>query len=146
MMRWLKDMLLLNILLVPPMLLFPAICLTLAPHPDPLAAQLCFLFGPLSAGFYVLVYSQWSSAHAWNKMGRLKQWREDHGGFLCTIPRACGWLLFGIVGSFAAEVGFCLAFRFVPHCESRLGLWMALFPFAAYFPLVPTWLWRRRHV
>jgi hypothetical protein len=27
-------------------------------------------------------------------MGRLRQWREDHGGFLCTIPRACGWLLF----------------------------------------------------
>jgi hypothetical protein len=22
---------------------------------------------------------------------------------------------------------------------------LALFPFAAYFPLVPTWLWRRRH-
>jgi hypothetical protein len=58
MIRWLKEMLLLSILLVPPMVVFPAICLTLAGHPDPLAAQLCFWFGPLSAGFYVLVYSQ----------------------------------------------------------------------------------------
>ena len=66
MIRWLKEMLLLNILLVPPMVFFPAICLMLAAHPNPLAAQLCF--------------------------------------------------------------------------------WMALFPFAGYFPLVPTWLWRRRHV
>jgi len=109
-------------------------------------AQAFFWTAPLSAGFWVLVYSQWSSAHAWNKMGRLKQWRDDHGGFLCTIPRACGWLLFGIVGSFLCEVAFGFAFRFVPHCESRLRLWMALFPFAAYFPLLPAWLWRRRHV
>jgi len=146
MIRWLKEMLLLNILLVPLMVLFPAICWLLAAHPDPTAALALFWFAPLSAGFYVLVYSQWSSAHAWNKMGRLRQWREDHGGFLCMIPRACGWLLVGIVGSFLCEVAFAVAFRFVPHCESRLGLWMALFPFAAYFPLVPTWLWRRRHV
>jgi hypothetical protein len=146
MIRWVEEMLLLNILLVPPMIFFPVICLTLAAHPVPLAAQLCFWFAPLSAGFWVLVYSQWSSAMAWQRMGRLHQWRSDHDGFLCTIPRACGWLLFGIVGSFLCEVAFAVVFRFVPHCESRLGLWMALFPFAAYFPLVPTWLWRRRHV
>lgn len=150
MIRWLKEMLLLNAVLLPPMLLFPAICLTLAAHPDPLAAQLCFWFGPLSAGFYVLVYSQWSSAHAWNKMGRLKQWRSDHGGFLCTIPRACGWLLFGIVASFFAEVVFMLAFKYVPYGmfagTARLRLWLCMFPLACYFPLLPAWAWRRRHV
>src|ERR1019366_4828489 len=110
MIRWLKEMLLLNLLLVPPMVFFPAICWLLAAHPDPTAAQACFWFGPLSAGFWVLVYSQWSSAMAWQRMGRLKQWREDHGGFLCTIPRACGWLFLGIVGSFACEILFMLAF------------------------------------
>ena len=108
--------------------------------------QTFFWTAPLSCGFYVLIYSQWSSAMVWQRMGRLHQWREDHGGFLCTIPRACGWLLFGIVGSFLCEVTFAVAFRFVPHCESRLSLWMALFPFAAYSPLVPTWLWRRWYV
>lgn len=47
MVKWLKEMLLLNILLVPPMVFFPAICLTFAAHPDPLAAQICFWFGPM---------------------------------------------------------------------------------------------------
>jgi len=146
MLRWIKAMFLLNIILVPTMIFFPAICWLIAARPDPDVAVVLFFFAPLSAGFYVLVYSQWSSAHAWNKMGRLRQWREDHGGFACTIPRACGWLLYGIVGSFLCEVAFAAAFRFVPHCESRLRLWLAFFLFAAYFPLVPTWLWRRRHV
>jgi hypothetical protein len=89
MIRWLKEMLLLNILLVPPMVLFPAICLTLAAHPDPLAAQLCFWFGPLSAGFWVLVCSQWSSALAWQRMGQLHQWPTGHGGFQSGRERAC---------------------------------------------------------
>jgi len=143
MIQWLKQMLLINAVLLPPMLLFPAICLTLAAHPDHLAAQLCFWFGPLSAGFWVLVYSQWSSAMAWQRMGRLHHWRSDHGGFAHTLPRACGWLFFGIVGSFAAEVIFAFAFRLVPG--GTLKLWLTLFPFACYFPLFVTWAWRRRH-
>jgi hypothetical protein len=78
--------------------------------------------------------------------GRLKQWREDHGGFLCTIPRACGWLFLGIVGSFACEILFMLAFRAVAwqsSVEARLRLWLCLFPFASHAPLLPAWLWRR---
>jgi hypothetical protein len=146
MIRWLKEMLLLSILLVPPMVFFPALCWLLAAHPDPDAAQALFWFAPLSAGFWVLVYSQWSSTHAWNKMGRLRQWREDHGSFLCTIPRACGWLLFGIVGSFLCEVAFAVAFRAVAwqsSVKARLRLWLCLFPFASHAPLLPAWLWRR---
>jgi hypothetical protein len=80
MIRWLKEMLLVSIQLVAHMVFSPAICLKLAAHPDPLAAQLCFWFGLLSAGFWVLVHSQWSSAMAWQRMGRLHQWRSDHGG------------------------------------------------------------------
>jgi hypothetical protein len=37
MMKWLKEMLLLNLLLVPPMIFFPALCWLLAAHPDPTA-------------------------------------------------------------------------------------------------------------
>lgn len=149
MIKWLKEMLLLNLLLVPPMIFFPALCWLLAAHPDPTAAEACVFFGPLSAGFWVLVYSQWSSAHAWQRAGRLKQWRSDHGGFLRTIPRACGWLFFGIVASFFAEIAFMVVFRHVPYeafdGTARLRLWLSLFPFACYFPLVPAWLWRRWH-
>jgi hypothetical protein len=93
------------------MVCLPTICWLLAAHSDPAAALAIFWLAPLSAGFYVLVYSQWSSTHAWNKMGRLHQWRFDHDGFLCAIPRACGWLLLGIVGSFLCEVAFGLDFE-----------------------------------
>ena len=103
MIKWLREMLLLSILLGPPMVFFPAICWLLAAHPDPTAAQACFWFGPLSAGFWVLVYSQWSSAMAWQRAGRLKQWREDHGGILRTIPRACGWMFGALFFSYLAE-------------------------------------------
>jgi hypothetical protein len=143
MIRWPKEMLLFNILLVPPIVFFPAICLTPAAHPHPLAAQLCFWFGHLSAGFWVLVYSQWCSAMAWQRVWRLHQWRSDHGGFAHTLPRACGSPLLGVVASFLAEVAFCLAFRrFAPGDER---FWFQLFPLAALSPLLPRWLWRRRH-
>jgi hypothetical protein len=150
MIKWLKEMVLLNILLLPPMVFFPAICLTLAAHPDALAAQLCFWFGPLSAGFWVLVYSQWSSAHAWNKMGRLHEWRRDHGGLLVTVTKATAWMFLGLFGSFLCEIAFLIAFRCVPYVmfdgTARLRLWFAVFPFACYFPLFATWVWRRTHV
>ena len=150
MIKWLRELLLLNILLVPPMVLFPAICLKLAAHPDPLAAQLCFWFGPLSAGFWVLVYSQLTSA-PWRRGAQaVRQWRKDHGGLLATAARATCWMFFGIVASFFAEVAFMVAFKHVPYeafdGAARLRLWLCLFPFACYFPLLPAWLWRRTHV
>jgi hypothetical protein len=39
MIRWLKETLLISVLLLPPMIVFPTICWSLAAHPDPLAAQ-----------------------------------------------------------------------------------------------------------
>jgi hypothetical protein len=113
MIKWLKQMLLINAVLLPIMIFFPAVCWTLALHPLPMADRACFLFGPLSAGFWVLLYSQWSSAMVWHRMGRLRQWREDHGGICRTVRRACGWLLFGIVLSFAAEVIYTYTFHWM---------------------------------
>ena len=107
--QWLKKMLLLNILLVPIMLFMPVVCVPLLRSPE--GATAWFFVAPLSAGFYVLVYSQWSSAMVWQRAGRLKQWRTDHGGFFRTVPRACGWLFGAIFFSYVAEAGFLLAFR-----------------------------------
>jgi hypothetical protein len=47
MIRWLNEMLLLTMLLVPPMIFFPAICWLVAAHPDPTAALVLFWFAPL---------------------------------------------------------------------------------------------------
>jgi hypothetical protein len=151
MMKWLKQMLLLNAVLLPPMLLFPALCLLpiFAAHPDPGWAQACFWFGPLSAAFWTLVYSQWSSARVWQRMGRLHEWRRDHGGLLVTVTKATAWMFLGLFGSFLCEVAFMIAFRRVPPAmfdsTARLRLWFALFPLACYFPLFAAWAWRRLH-
>jgi hypothetical protein len=108
-------------------------------------AQLFVWTAPLSCAFWTLVYSQWSSAMVWQRMGRLKTWRRDHGGFLRTVTRATVWMFFGLFGSFLSEI----AFRFVPWSVSgapRFMLWFGTFPFACYAPLFATWAWRRRHV
>ncbi|MGH9739251.1 MAG: hypothetical protein ACRD4X_11805 [Candidatus Acidiferrales bacterium] len=121
MMKWLKGVLLVNILLVPIMAFIPLVCVPLVRSPE--GAEAVFLLGPLSAGFYTLVYSQWSSAMVWQRKGRLRQWRADHGDIFLTVPRACGWLFGAIFFSYAAEAGFLLAFRSV-----------SLLPFATYSP------------
>ena len=145
MIKWLREMLLLNAVLLPPMLLFPALCLLplFAAHPDPGWAQACFWFGPLSAAFWTLVYSQWSSARAWQRMGRLHEWRRDHGGLLVTVTKATAWMFLGLFGSFLCEIAFLIAFRRVPYAmfdsTARLRLWFALFPLACYSPLFATW-------
>ena len=144
MMRWLKEMLLLNILLVPLMVFFPAICWLLAAHPDPTAAQACFWFGPLSAAFWMLVYTQLSSVPWRQGAEAVRQWRRDHGGLLVTVTKATCWMFFGLLGSFACEVLFMLAFRrYVPG--GTLRLWLAVFPIACYAPLLAAWAWRRLH-
>jgi len=94
---------------------------------------------PLASDFWILIHSQLSSAGVWQRAGRLHEWRRDHGGMFHAGPRACGWLAFGIGGSFFAEIAFCALFRGSPR------MWLALFPPASYFPLFACWLWRRKH-
>ena len=130
MIRWLKQMLLINLLLVPIMAFMPLVCVSLVRSPE--GAQAVFWLGPLSAGFFTLMYSQWSSAMVWQRAGMLKQWRADHGGIFRTVPRACGWLFGAIFFSYAAEAGFLLAFRSV-----------SLLPLATYSPLAFCWCWRK---
>jgi hypothetical protein len=149
MLKAILRLLVLTILLLPPMVFFPAICLTLALRPHRDAALACVFFGPLSAGFWVLIYSQLSSAPWWLGAEAVRQWKRDRGGLLVTAEKATCWMCFGIVASFFAEVAFMVAFKYVPYKafdgEARLRLWLSLLPLACYFPLIPAWLWRRRH-
>ena len=130
--RHLVGTLLLALMLVPFAFFFPALFL-LAPK-DPDARVLIFFAAPLSAGVATLIYSQWSSVHAWNRMGRLGQWREDHGGIFRTVPRACGWLFGPIFFSFIAEFAFAFSFRSAPF---------GMLALATYSPLFFCWYWRR---
>ena len=85
-------------------------------HPDPGWAQACFSVGPLSAAFWTLVYSQWSSARAWQRMGRLHERRRDRGGLLVTVAKATAWMFLAVFGSF-----LCVPDRFPARtvCDIR---------------------------
>ena len=61
----------------------------------------------------------------------MREWREDHGGFIRTIPRACGWMFFGLFASCAAEF---------------LLVWIARRAARPWLPLGFAWLWRRFYV
>ena len=150
MLKAILRLLVLTILLVPPMALFPATYWLLAPHPDLDAALACVFFGSLSAGLWVLIDSQLSSA-PW-RLGAadaVRQWKRDRGGLLVNSGE-------GDVLDVLRHRRLVLrrgrpqvALKYVPYKafdgEARLRLWLSLFPLACHFPLVPAWLWRRRH-
>jgi len=149
MIKWLREMVLLNVVLLPPTLLFPALCLLpiFAAYTEPGWAQAYFWFAPLSAAFWTSVYSQWSSARAWQRISRLHEWRRDHSGLLVTVTKAIVWMFLGLFGSFLSEIAFLITSRRLPYAMFERTAWLrlALFPLACYFPLLATCAWRRRH-
>lgn len=96
-----------------------------------------------------LLCREWSSAMAWQRMGRLHQWRRGHGGFQRTMTKATVWIFFGLFGSLHSEIAFLIAFRFIPSSVSgapHFMLWFRPFSFLCYAPLFAIWAWTRRHV
>jgi len=152
--RSLIRMLVLNLILVPFMVLAPAIFVVLplvliVAHPHDNFSGLAQLFvwtGPLSCAFWMLVSCHWPSVRQWQRMGRLDSWREDHGGLLCTVTKATVYMFAGLFASFFFEILFLLAFRVVlfelVSGAARYVLWFALFPFSAFAPVILLWLWR----
>lgn len=132
MLKWLLKSLLIIAVLVPYAAAMPLASVSLCRTPG--GAEFVFWTTPFSAAVLTLIYSQWSSAHRWNRMGRLKQWRADHGGIAVTVSRATGWMFFGLFGSYACETAVILA--------TRSAAWL---PLGAYCPLALCWLWRRKH-
>ena len=130
--RHLIGTMLLALMLVPFAFFFPALFLFPPKNSD--LRVLIFFAAPLSADIYTLIYSQLSSVHAWNRMGRLSQWRANHGGIYQTVPRACGWLFGSIFFSFAVEFAFVFSFRSAPF---------GMLALATYSPLFFSWCWRR---
>jgi hypothetical protein len=152
--RHLIKLLILNLILVPFMVLAPAILVVLPlllildnPSGDfPGLAQLFFWTGPLSCAFWMLWSCHWQSVRRWQRMGRLDTWRQDHGGLLRTVAKATIYLFAGLFGSFFFKILFLIAFRFLAFewfdSASRYALWFALFPFSTFAPVILLWLAR----
>jgi hypothetical protein len=99
----------------------------------PGGAVVWFFLGPLSAGFYAMLYAT-LSAVPWRKgAAAVRRHREERGGLWVASARATAWLFGSIILSFAAE--FALVFAGI-HSRSTL-------PLATYTPLLFAWVWRK---
>lgn len=100
---FLVRMLVLNIVLVPLMVLgplfyvIPFFCIAANPQDNFSGlAQLYFWLGPMSAGFYMCLSCHLPSVRQWQREGRLKTWREDHGGLLHTAAKSTVYMFGGL--------------------------------------------------
>jgi hypothetical protein len=115
----LVELLVLNIVLVPIMVLGPllyvipffCIVANLLDNFSGLA-QLYFWLGPLSCAFWMLVSCHWPIVRRAQREGRLATWRESEGGIVCTILKAFVYMVLGLLGSFVFEITFVVVFRF----------------------------------
>ncbi len=108
--------------------------------------QLIFWTAPLSCAFYMCVSCHWHSVHQWRKMGRLDEWREEHGGIFHTVFKSFVYMGIGLVASYICEVAFLLAFSLVPHSvPMREALGFVLYPWAVYAPVIVLWISRRNY-
>jgi hypothetical protein len=152
-MRFLAQMLALNLILVPVMVFAPLIYLTVPfynlivnPGIDLSGlALLLFWIGPLSCAFYMLVSCHWQTVHLARREGRLATWRQDAGGYGCTIPKAFAYMVLGLFGSFFTETVFVLLYRMPNGRPWGLLIWFGVLPFASFAPLLLLWLrrWQR---
>jgi hypothetical protein len=115
--------------------------------------QVVFYVAPFSCAFYMVVLCHWHSVRYWQRMGYDlgtlgSNWREAHGGIFCTTGKAILFMVVGLVGSYLFEVLYILAFQYVPYSfpgRVRVALGFALFPFAAFAPVILLLVKRRNY-
>jgi len=110
-------------------------------------AQLFFWVTPLSVAFWMAVLCHFHSIRLWLREGKdSSEWRDAHGGFWHTNLKSTGFMVLGFFGSVACEILFVYMFRRLPYGlfdgAARFRLWFALFPFAAFAPVILLFLWR----
>jgi len=103
--------------------------------------QLFFWATPLSVFLWMAFLWGFLSRWAMERRGMgTSEWRDANGGFIGVQVKSTGYAILGFFGSFACEFLFIFIFRIVPYSmfngAFRYSLWFALFPFAAYTPVI----------
>jgi hypothetical protein len=120
------------------------------PHGDfSVLVTLFFLATPFAVAITMAAVSVLYRNAPWRQgADAVRQWREDNGGFWGTNLKSTGFMFLGLFGSFACEVVLRIAFSSVASglsgSTARYALWFALFPFAAYAPVILL-LFKRRN-
>ena len=104
---------------------------------------------PLSVALWMAFLCHWHSIRLWQREGKFSEWREAHGGFVSRNVKSTGFMFIGLIGSFVCEILFLITFQHVPYAAfdgaARFRLWFALFPFAAFAPVILLLVKRRNY-
>lgn len=143
------------------LVVIPQVLIIQNPHGDfRWLEQLFFWATPLMVALWMMALCHFHGIRQWQRAGKLSTYSEDHGGFWLTNLKSTGFLVLGFFGSFVCEALFSKAFKYVvpfvpvhyygppePYnvfssLAIRHSLWFALFPFAAFAPVI--WLLIKR--
>jgi hypothetical protein len=99
--------------------------------------QIVFWVGPWTCAVWVLLVSQLVGSRFWLGAAHVRAWRTAHGGYLTTSLKATAWMFFGLIASYACELG--IIFLLPPS-----WLAMRLFPLSTYAPVLLALAWCSR--
>ena len=92
-----------------------------------------FFAAPWTCAVWSLLIVQLGGSRFWRGRAHVLAWRAAHGGYLHTILRGTGWMLFGLLASYCCELA--AVFLLPPSRAVR-----DLFPLFAYAPaLLALW-------
>lgn len=121
----------------------PFVLIALEPHAYfPVLALVYMALGPFVCAFWMVVCCHLPTVRKAHREGRLREWRDDAGGYRSTIPKAFAFMCMGLVGSIFSEVVFCALFRVPSRSPWSAAMYFAAAPFATFAPVILLWIIR----
>jgi hypothetical protein len=62
-----------------------------------------FFLGPFACAIWMVFICHWQSIRRAQRAGNLANWREEHGGIVCTVGKSILFMVSGFFGSAIAE-------------------------------------------
>src|SRR5271163_1686288 len=90
--------------------------------------------GPFACAIWMVFICHWDSVRQWQRMGRIKTWRQDHGGYVRTIGKSLWFMISGFFGSAVAEGVLTYTAHRMSVIPGHLMLFFAVAPLAVFAP------------
>jgi hypothetical protein len=123
------------------LIVLPQLLLITSPKSDFQSLVLIFIWTtPVAVSLWMAFLCHIHSIRLWVRRGQSPEWFKAHGGFVRVNIRSTGYMFLGLFGSFVCEMLLLLSFKYIPYGSfsgaARYSLWFALFPFAAFTPVL----------
>jgi hypothetical protein len=131
------------------LIVLPQLLLITSPNSDFLGLAITFIWAaPVAVAIWMMALCHAHSIRLWVRRDQSQDWQKDHGGWMRTNMKSTRYMFLGLFGSFVCEMLLLLSFKFVSYSSfsgvARYSLWFALFPFAAFAPVLLL-LYKRRN-